>query len=147
MAGSPAATLRRQNDKLREDSGRLASAMRQQLLQQKSALQTVAGKLLQQSPALSVQRSIGRLATLRQSLATSAERALGDAGHRIALLGRALNSVSPLATLDRGYAIVQDEASGQVLTRSCDVSIGDDVRARLSEGELIATVKKVIKSG
>ncbi len=144
IASSPAATLRRQADKLREDSGRLASAMRQQLLQHRNALQRAAGKLLQQSPALSVQRSIGRLATLRQRLGTSALKALGDASHRIALLGRALNSVSPLATLDRGYAIVQDEASGRVLTRASDVAAGNKVRARLSEGELVATVNKVI---
>ncbi len=144
IASSPAATLRRQNDKLREDSGRLASAMRQQLLQQRNALQRAAGKLLQQSPALSVQRSIGQLATIRQRLGTSALKALGDASHRIALLGRALNSVSPLATLDRGYAIVQDETSGRVLTRASDVTTGDKVRARLSEGELVATVNKVI---
>ena len=146
IASSPAATLRRQNDKLREDGGRLAAAMRQQLLQQKNALQGVAGKLLQQSPALSVQRSIGRLTSLRQSLLSSAEKALGDASHRVALLGRALNSVSPLATLDRGYAIVQDETSGRVVTRSRDVSEGDGIRARLSEGELIATVRKVISN-
>ncbi|HNP65406.1 MAG TPA: exodeoxyribonuclease VII large subunit, partial [Woeseiaceae bacterium] len=138
-------TLRRQNDKLREDSGRLASAMRQQLLQHRNALQRVASQLLQQSPALSVQRSIGRLVTLRQRLGTSALKALGDASHRIALLGRALNSVSPLATLDRGYAIVQDEASGRVLTRASDVTAGNKVRARLSEGELVATVNKVIR--
>ena len=144
IASSPAATLRRQADKLREDSGRLASAMRQQLLQHRNALQRAAGKLLQQSPALSVQRSIGRLATLRQRLGTSALKALGDASHRIALLGRALNSVSPLATLDRGYAIVQDEASGRVLTRASDIAVGNKVRARLSEGELVATVNKVI---
>ena len=144
IASSPAATLRRQADKLREDSGRLASAMRQQLLQHRNTLQRAAGKLLQQSPALSVQRSIGRLATLRQRLGTSALKALGDASHRIALLGRALNSVSPLATLDRGYAIVQDEASGRVLTRASDIAVGNKVRARLSEGELVATVNKVI---
>ncbi len=144
MANSPAATVRRQNDKLREDSGRLVAAMRQQLMQQENAVQAVAGKLLQRSPALAVQRSIARLTALQQSLGTSARRVLADTGNRIALLGRALHSVSPLATLDRGYAIVQDAASGRVLTRSRDVSAGDDVRARLAEGELIATVTKVI---
>jgi exodeoxyribonuclease VII large subunit len=144
IAGSPATTLRRQTDRLREETGRLSAAMRRQLLLQRNVLQRVAGNLLQQSPALSVQRQLGRLATLRQSLSTSVDRRLGDAGHRIALLGRALNSVSPLATLDRGYAIVRDEATGRVLTRAGDVSAGDGIRARLSEGELIATVNKVI---
>jgi exodeoxyribonuclease VII large subunit len=69
---------------------------------------------------------------------------VSDANHKISLLGRALNSVSPLATLDRGYAIVKNEASGEVLLSAANVTAGDDVRAQLSQGEILATVKKVI---
>jgi exodeoxyribonuclease VII large subunit len=61
-----------------------------------------------------------------------------------ALLGRALNSVSPLATLERGYAIVLDE-SGKALTDASEAKSGDDIRARLSKGELVAKVTKVVK--
>ena len=99
---------------------------------------------MQQSPALSVQRSMGRLAQLRQRLAASANNTIGDITHKIALLGRALNSVSPLATLDRGYAVVRNAATGGVVTNANDVKSGEDIRARLSRGELVATVKKVV---
>ena len=58
-----------------------------------------------------------------------------------------MNSVSPLATLDRGYAIVTDAASDDVLMRASDVRPGDDIRARLSRGKLLATVKQVIDDG
>ncbi len=144
IASSPAATLQRQSNSLREHTGRLTAAIRQQVLQQKSQLQSASGALMQQSPALSVQRSIGQLAQLRQRLAASASNTIGDIRHKIALLGRALNSVSPLATLDRGYAIVRKEATGDVLTNVRDVKSGEDIRARLSQGELVATVKKVV---
>jgi len=123
---------------------RLASAMRRGLLTQSHQLQSVRGELLQLSPALSVQRSIGRLAEVRQRLATAARRLVSNADHQVALLGRALHSVSPLATLDRGYAIVKDAASDKVLMRAADVSSGDDIVARLASGELVATVKQVI---
>jgi len=129
---------------LREQSGRLSSAIRQQLLQQKNMLQETSSELMKLSPALSVQRSIGRLQQLRQRLATSTRNRVSDANHRIALLGRALNSVSPLATLDRGYAIVKQEDSGVVLTNAADIEPGNDIRAQLSRGEIIATVKKVL---
>jgi exodeoxyribonuclease VII large subunit len=59
---------------------------------------------------------------------------------------RSLHSVSPLATLDRGYAIVEDAATGRVLLRGSDVAPGDDIRARLARGELIATVKSAENS-
>jgi exodeoxyribonuclease VII large subunit len=106
--------------------------------------QALSGELLQQSPALMVERSIGQLAMLRQRLGGGAHDALSDAAHRIALLGRALNSVSPLATLDRGYAIVLDE-DGKALTDATKASKGDEIRARLSKGELVATVTKILR--
>ena len=144
LASSPEATLRRQNDSLREHSGRLSAAMSQQLLQHKSNLQQASAALMQQSPALSVQRSITRLAGLQQRLATSTDNTLANSRHKIALLGRALNTVSPLATLDRGYAILRDAESGAVLTDVKGSQPGQDVRAQLSQGELIATIKKVV---
>lgn len=144
LAGSPAATLQRQNASLRELGGRLRSSVRHQLADRGSTLQRLNGGLLRMSPALSVQRSIGRLESLRQRLSTSAGNAIADANHRLALLGRALNSVSPLATLDRGYAIVKSEDSGKVLLAVADVSRGEDIRAHLAHGELIATVKEIL---
>ena len=144
VASSPAATLQRQRDSLREHSGRLGAAIRQQLLEQKNALQETSAALMKLSPALSVQRSIGQLNQLRQRLAAAAHNRISDLNHRIALLGRTLNSVSPLATLDRGYAIVKREETGEVLVNAASIAPGEDVRAQLSRGEIIATVKKVI---
>jgi len=144
VASSPAATLQRQRQSLREQGGRLNSAVRQQLLEQKSKLQGVSSKLMALSPALSIQQSIANLQQLRQRLATPVQNLISDAGHKIALLGRALNSVSPLATLDRGYAIVKAGDSGKVLLSTSEVKVGDDIRAHLSRGEFVATVKKVI---
>lgn len=143
VAGSPAATLQRQRDSLREQSGRLSSSMQQQLLRQRYRLQATSAELMKQSPALSVQRSIGQLNQIRQRLATAARNKVSDASHRIELLGRALHSVSPLATLDRGYAIVKREDTESVLMDTVDLHEGDDVRARLARGEFTATVKKV----
>jgi exodeoxyribonuclease VII large subunit len=54
---------------------------------------------------------------------------------------RGLHAVSPLATLDRGYAIVEDADSGKVLMNAADAEVGTDIRARLANGELTATVK------
>jgi len=144
LAGSPAATLQRQNASLRELRGRLQSSIRQQLSGRGNALQRANSALLRMSPALSVQRSIGRLESLRQRLSTSTSNAIADANHRLALLGRALNSVSPLATLERGYAIVKSENSGKVLMAATSVSPGEDIRAHLAHGELIATVKEIL---
>ena len=144
VAASPAATLNRQRDSLRENTGRLVAAMRHQLLELGSVSRDLRGDLLQQSPALAVQRSLSRLAALHQRLAGSAHDALANKEHRVALLARALHGVSPLATLDRGYAIVLD-ADGKALTDAASVREGDTIQARLARGELVASVTRVIE--
>jgi exodeoxyribonuclease VII large subunit len=143
IASSPAATLQRQRDRLREQSGRLSSSIRQQIFRRLYQLQANSSELMKLSPALSVQRSIGQLNQIRQRLATAAESKVSDASHKIALLGRALHSVSPLATLDRGYAIVRREDADAALMDTKDIKQGDDIRTRLARGEFTATVKKV----
>lgn len=100
-------------------------------------------RLLQTSPTAILERSAARLASLQQRLSAVSRRTVATFRHRLELAMRGLHSVSPLATLDRGYAIVTSADSGKVLLDAGDVSPGDDVRARLASGELIATVKSV----
>lgn len=125
-------------------SGRMSAAMRRQILSQRHDLQELRNELVQLSPAVAVQRSIARLASLRQRLRSGTKERLSGINHRVALLGRALHSVSPLATLDRGYAIVLD-TDGKAMTDAATAKIGDEIRARLSKGQLVATVSKVVK--
>ena len=58
---------------------------------------------------------------------------------RFELAGRTLHAVSPLATLDRGYAIVAD-AAGKVVQDAVSLAAGDRVEARLARGRFSATV-------
>jgi len=147
LAGSPAARVARQQDKLGEVRGRMAAAMRARLHARASRSLTLRSALLQASPAMRVQRALHRVSELRQRLAAAGRRRLADADRRLRVAARALDAVSPLATLDRGYAIVTSVATGRVLTRARDVRAGDEVRARLADGELLATVKKLIDAG
>ena len=48
-----------------------------------------------------------------------------------------VRALSPAATLDRGYAVVQDE-TGAVVRVADDVPAGALLRVRVSEGELRA---------
>ena len=109
-------------------------------------LDWLARRLAQSSPGATLRRSMTRLGNLRQRLRTGAHSSLADNTHRLELAMRGLHAVSPLATLDRGYAIVEDAQSGKVLMSTSDTAPGDDIRARLAHGELIATVKTTKKA-
>jgi len=104
------------------------------------SLDWLSRRLAQASPTAVVERSIARLASLRQRLNVSARETVSEVSHRLELAMRGLHSVSPLATLDRGYAIVEDASTGKVLLKASDAAPGEDIRAHLAEGELIATV-------
>lgn len=143
-AGSPARRVERQQDRLRIATGRLVAGMRAELSGQKQALHSRRTQLLTSSPAVAVQRSLARLAAARQNLAAAGRKWLGDHGHRLALAARALHSVSPLATLDRGYAIVSDAESGEILSDAGRVDTGDTIEARLASGRLRASVNEVL---
>ena len=52
-----------------------------------------------------------------------------------------LQALSPLAILDRGYALIFDE-SGKLVKDAARVQEGDTISARLARGTLIATVSK-----
>ena len=58
--------------------------------------------------------------------------------------GAALDSLSPLAVLARGYSIVQRAPDGTVVKRARDVSVGDQVSAKLAEGRLLCDVRKIL---
>jgi exodeoxyribonuclease VII large subunit len=53
-----------------------------------------------------------------------------------------LESLSPLAVLGRGYAVVWDETRTRVIRRAGEVKPGDRIRATLAEGELDCHVIK-----
>ena len=51
-----------------------------------------------------------------------------------------LEALSPLAILDRGYALVFD-SSGKLVKDAGNVKTGEDISARVAKGEIVATVK------
>ena len=51
-----------------------------------------------------------------------------------------LEALSPLATLKRGYAIVSEEVSGKIVRNSDEITEGEKLGIRLSNGALTAEV-------
>jgi exodeoxyribonuclease VII large subunit len=88
----------------------------------------------------------GMLDQRAQEIATLRERAFRCADQKVArdgeVLGQTLarvRALSPLATLERGYAVVQRE-DGAVVRKPDEVGPGDPLTVRLAGGALAATV-------
>jgi len=124
-------------------AARIARLSQRAIEDRGQTLDWLARRLAQSSPSAMLQRSATRLSDSKRRLSAAARSAVADSTHRLELAMRGLHAVSPLATLERGYAIVEDASTGKVLLRASDASPGNDVRARLSHGELIATVTSI----
>lgn len=90
-----------------------------------------------------VRHGMATIPQLRSRLAGGMTHDLRRYEQRIhAYLGR-LNSLSPLAVLDRGYGILEMLPHRKTIRTVAQVSIGDTIRAQLADGELRCTVEEV----
>jgi exodeoxyribonuclease VII large subunit len=137
---NPVARLAQQSQRLDELEQRLSRAMRRSLSERRSALSERRGALWQASPIARVQAAVARHAFLLTRLRAAALASLRRAGERLVPLVRTLNAVSPLATLQRGYAIVQSE--GRILRDAAEAAPGSLIEARLAHGTVRARVEK-----
>ena len=135
QAQRPQARLARDRERLLHLQRRLAGALREQGQQRRHRLERLHARLLAQHPRHRLGLLAGRLAELQPRLRRAITVLLERRQTRLRHAGHALHAVSPLATLERGYAIVFD-AQGQVLRSSKDVAVGTRLRARLADGEL-----------
>jgi len=86
--------------------------------------------------AMAAHRS--RLVDLSRKLQGSARSMIDRQNERISLAAGKLDSLSPLGVLARGYAIAFD-SQGRVIKRADEVSAGERVRVRVSDGDMECT--------
>src|SRR5690348_1514487 len=139
QAQRPQARLGRDRERLEQLHRRLQAALREQVRSRAIRLDRLHARLLAQHPRQHLQLLQRRLAERERSLRQCMGHRLERAHLTLRQSARALQAVSPLATLERGYAIVFD-SEGRVLRAAKDAPEGTVVRARLAEGELTARV-------
>ncbi len=81
-----------------------------------------------------------RLEELIQARTTAMQSKIGNARRQFGLSAAALDAMSPLRVLERGYAIAQT-AEGAIVREAAAVSAGDELRVRLWKGALDCRVE------
>ncbi|MCB1706486.1 MAG: exodeoxyribonuclease VII large subunit [Halioglobus sp.] len=137
----PGAQLREQAQRLDDLEQRLLLAQKNLLMRQRSALALLDSRLMSHSPLPRLQQLQRDSAQWHHRLEAAMRQQLQAKGHRLSHLAQMLDSLSPLGTLQRGYAIVSD-SQGNVLRDASVVSVGDEVEARLATGTLGLVVKR-----
>lgn len=77
---------------------------------------------------------------MREELGRSIREMVNSYSHRLQLAGKELEGASPLAILEKGYAVVQRKSNGTILSSSKKTALDDELVIRLYEGSLEAQV-------
>lgn len=140
---APVNRLLQQQQRLDGLDLRLMRRMRAILGERQRDLETQSRHLLAQSPALRLtqlkQRFTGLPERLQQAWWQHQERR----AEHLAASGRQLNAVSPLATMQRGYAVLRRPENGKVVTQIQQLSQGDRIEALLADGRLDLSVDTI----
>lgn len=139
----PGQRLRQWSLRLDELELRLLKTLQRNQRDDARRLQLLQARLQRQHPGHQFKQLRVQLKFLHKQLGALARRTLQNRNQQLQKFAQLLNSVSPLATLQRGYAIVSTE-DNHVLRKADDTQIGATVRAQLAEGQLICTVETII---
>lgn len=140
----PGQRLRQSAQRLDELSQRLGLALVASLSRARDRLQDSSTRLAQRSPLEALWQLRQRERGLQTRLYQGLTRHLLAQRQRFELAARTLHAVSPIATLDRGYALVTRVEDGALLRDAREGRVGGDIEARLGRGRVRATITGIL---
>lgn len=136
----PGVRLNQQAQRLDDLEQRLTGAIRGALHSDRTRISEMMTRLVHRSPEHALRELKARHGQLAARLDHGVRQTLARAEHRFGLACRTLHTVSPLATLGRGFAIVKRASDGKLITNVESVEVGEDIHATLAHGSLAARI-------
>ena len=121
---------------------RAVQALRREIQARRRKLEDLSSRRVLISPKNYLDDKRLLLDNAQGRMAAALERILADRKHRFAAQAAALDAMSPLKVLGRGYAIARRE-DGTVIKSARDVSPGEKITVRLQKDSFSATVDAV----
>ena len=123
----------------------LLRRMRQAVDVRLDRLRALKQRLRLRHPGTALRQGRQRLDTLAQRIARAQWIQLERLRHQLGSVSRALENVSPLATVSRGYAILSNN-DGRLIRHVGQVSRGERINARLTDGQLRLEVHEAVRN-
>ncbi len=140
----PGFVLAQRAQRLDELTVRLSVAAQRGLELERLRLVHAKARLLGAAPTLQIRARQQDLDTLDLRLGAAIRSACGALRSRLAVAAAGLQAMSPLNTLERGYAIVQDRETGAVIRDAASLQAGQEITGRLARGSFIAAIRKTL---
>ncbi len=130
----PGQKLARNAQRVDELESRLNQAIQTRLRHNKSLVKASTAKLWQHNPAITVNSYKQKHDYLSKRLISIARHKLEYLNQKLLNASQTLHAVSPLATLNRGYALVIHQPSGTIVRSTEQLTTGDMVETRVAQG-------------
>jgi exodeoxyribonuclease VII large subunit len=135
----PGRKLQQQSQHMAHLQIRLQRAIAAQLQQQRATIDQLQNKLRSESPEQTISHSQQRITQSVKQLMRSIQQQLANKQTKTNQTMHLLDTVSPLSTLGRGYAIIRDQHNAVIKTVN-EVSAGDQLTGQLPDGEIVVSV-------
>lgn len=122
---------------------RLQSKVVRDLSDRRHRLQKLSYGILAYGPHQTVRASVLKVTHLQVRLRDHVNVFLSKRRHPLARLLGQLHSLSPLATLQRGFSVLQTLPQGQVVWRADQVRVGQIIKATVAVGHLLCQVREI----
>jgi len=139
----PGQKLARNAQRMDELEARLKLAMHTKLRHMAGNVEAKTAQLWQHNPAVTINSHKQRQEYLSQRLLASTARKLEQFNQRLLNASQTLHAVSPLATLNRGYAMTINPSSGEIIRSTEQLNVGDMVQTRLAHGRFTSQIKEI----
>ena len=146
-AVSPQRRLPQLRQQLDGQMMRLRHALLQDVAVKRRRLQQLQSRLAQTSPSSRLPVEREALLRRRNALTAATRALLARQRASLAAAQAHLGALSPLRTLERGYSITLDAATGAVVTSAAQVSTGSRLRTLLRHGEAESEVVSATAPG
>ena len=132
----PKRQLEQRQQQLDELQGRLLRSIQLQLDINNNRFINLQSRLKAQHPALHLAQLQQQLTKLTPRLRQAIKAIVNDKRRSLSAVGKQLHTVSPLATLERGYAIAWKMPEKEIVREADQVSKGDQLEVRLGKGTI-----------
>ena len=139
---TPQVTLNEQKQAIRNIELRLTQSYEKSFLKSKQNLELLDQLLTEKNPFKSIRDLFEKISFISKDMIKNITYIFEKKSKNIENINSNLNAFSPLAVLDRGYAIVQN-VEGKAITNSKELQDGELVKTRLSSGSFESEIKKI----
>ena len=134
------------SEKIIAINSRMLYSLNQWLITRRTRIANIVDKPIMKSPTVKIEERRLQLDNIAKHFENATNAAISNKRQRFSLAASKLDSLSPLAVMNRGFSAVKS-ANGELVKSAKQLKTGDNVNVLLSDGNVKCEVKEIITNG